>query len=129
MCQQGSRSICRRIHTLSCYGTLIPFPQPKSYQTASFVQVGILIHPLSKPPSPISSQHDNHYSIITRNGRILGISSPSSIEIYIIILDIHCIQSASLTVTVYTDYQKAVRVANDPNLLHSMCREDNLPLF
>jgi len=38
-------------------------------------------------------------------------------------------KSALLTGTVYTDYQKAVRVANNPSLLHSMGREGDLPLF
>ena len=47
----------------------------------------------------------------------------------LIILAIHCMESAQLTGTIHTDYQKAVRVANDPTLLHSMGREGDLPLF
>jgi len=104
------------------------FPQPKSHQIASFAQGGILIHPLVTPPAPISQRH-NKYSIITRNGHILGICSASSIEIYTNILAIHCIKSVLLTGYVYTDYQKAVRVANNPSLLHSMRREGGLPSF
>jgi len=38
-------------------------------------------------------------------------------------------EPASLTGTVYTDYQKAARIANDPTLLHSMGREGELPLL
>jgi hypothetical protein len=38
-------------------------------------------------------------------------------------------ESAQLTGTVYTDYQKAARVANNPSLLHSMGRDGDLPLF
>ena len=38
-------------------------------------------------------------------------------------------ESAQLSGTIYTDYQKAVRIVNDPTLLHSMGREGDLPLF
>jgi len=57
-------------------------------------------------------------------------SSSSSIQLYTIIIVIHCMESASLkNDNVHTDYQKAVRVANNPCLLHSMGREGDLPLF
>jgi len=42
---------------------------------------------------------------------------------------IYCMESAQLSCTIYTDYQKAVRIANDPSLLHSIGRKGNLPLF
>jgi len=38
-------------------------------------------------------------------------------------------ESASLTGKVYTDYQKATRIANDPTLLHSMGRKGGLFLL
>jgi hypothetical protein len=104
------------------------FPQPKSHQVASYAQGGILILPIAAPSAPVS-ERNNDYSIITRSGPILGLCSPSSIELYTIILAIHCMESAQLTGTVYTDYQKAARVANNPSLLHSMGREGDLPLF
>ena len=36
---------------------------------------------------------------------------------------------ANLSGIIYTDFQKAVKVANAPTLLHKMGREGNLPLF
>ena len=42
---------------------------------------------------------------------------------------IHCMESAQLSGTIHTDYQTAVRIVNDPTLLHSMGREGDLPLF
>jgi len=104
------------------------FSQPKSHRTASYAQGGILIHPLSTPPTPIY-QRNNDYSITTSNGPSFGFSSPSSIELYTIILAIQCMKSASLTGAIYTIYQKAVRVANNSSLLHSMGREGDLPFF
>ena len=104
------------------------FPQPKSHQRATFAQGGILFHPVTTPPSTISSR-DQDFSIITKNGPSLGLSSPSSVELYTILMAIYCMESAQLSGTIYTDYQKAVRIVNDPTLLHSMGREGDLPLF
>jgi len=104
------------------------FPQPQSHQKIFFAQVGILIHPLFKHPSHISKR-ENDCSITTRNGQFFGMSLPSTMEIYTIILAIHCMESAFHTGTIYTDYQNAVRVANNPSLFHSMERKGNLPLF
>jgi len=104
------------------------FPQLKPHQIASYTQGGILILPLFTIPSPIS-RRDNDFTIITRSAATLGLHSSSSIELYTIILAIHCMESVQLTGTINTDYQKAVRVADTPILLHSMGREGDLPLF
>jgi len=38
-------------------------------------------------------------------------------------------ETGSLTETIYTDYQKEVKVANDPSLFIMMVREDKLLLL
>jgi len=104
------------------------FPQPKSHQKATYAKDGILFHPVTTPLSTISSR-DHDFSITTRNGPSLGLCSSSSIELYTILMAIYCMESAQLSGTIYTDYHKAVRIANDPSLLHSMGRKGNPPLF
>jgi len=104
------------------------FPQPKSHQKATYAQGGILFNPISTPSSTVS-QRDNDLRVTKRNGPSLGLCSPSSIELYTILVAIHCMELAQLSGTIYSDYHKVVRIANDPTLLHSMGCEGDLPLF
>ena len=102
------------------------FPQPKSHQKATYAQGGILYR--FNPTVPVSTRQQD-ITMITTDGHRLGLSSPSSIEIYTILLAIHCMEVASLTGTIYTDFLKAVKVSKDPTLLAKMGREGNLPLL
>jgi hypothetical protein len=104
----------------------VAFPQPKTLQTASYAQGGILFR--FDTTHPIASRlHD--VTMVTDQGPALHLSLPSSIELYTILLALHCMEVSSLVGTVYTDYIKAVKVANNPKLLTKMGREDNLPLY
>jgi len=61
--------------------------------------------------------------MIIVDGPSLELFLPSSIELYTIILAVHCTRFASLTGVIYTDFLKAVKLANDPTLLAKMGRE------
>ena len=102
------------------------FPQPKTLQTSSYAQGGILF--CFDTSIPIMTRQKD-ITIVTKDGPELGLLLPASIEIYTILLAVHCMEVASLTGTIYTDYIKAVQVANKPEILSKMGREANLPLF
>ena len=79
------------------------------------------------PASPIAARQQD-VTIITGDGPTLNLSLPASIELYTMLLALHCMEIGSLVGPVYTDYLKVVQVANNPTILAKMGRDSNLPL-
>ena len=90
------------------------FMQPKSIRKATFAQGGLLFHQGDDLTGSLLTQS---LTITVEDGLSLGLSTPSSIELYSILLAAHLLGHSNKRGTIFTDYLEAVTTVNSPFLL------------